>query len=68
MILLTLEKRGDQCRVELDGVDITKRLQGFVIEANVNSQSTVRLYIRDEVTIIGEPGRFEFVKNVAREK
>lgn len=68
MILLTLEKRGDQCRVELDGVDITKRLQGFVIEANVNSQTTVRLYIRDEVTIIGEPGRFEFVKNVAREK
>jgi hypothetical protein len=62
VILLTLEPNAADCRLELDGVDVSKRIRGVAIEANVGELTVIRLTILDSVTVVGEPGRFEFVR------
>jgi len=62
MVLITLEANGHDCRVELDGQDISKRLRGIELEAHVGSLTYVRLFLIDDVTIVGEAGKLEFHK------
>lgn len=62
MLLITLEKNGRDCRVDLDGQDISGRLCRIEISADVHETTLVRLTLRDDVTIAGEAGRLEFLK------
>jgi hypothetical protein len=63
VVLITIEKRAVDCRVELDGQDISGRLCRVEIDADVNAGGTlVRLTLRDDVIIAGTPGHLEFYK------
>ena len=62
MLLITLAKHGIDCTVELDGQDISKRLCRIEIDAQVGQSTLLRLTLVDDVTILGEAGRLEFVK------
>jgi hypothetical protein len=63
MILLTLAKRPHECRVELNGVDITPVLTGIDIRAHMGTAITsITLTLLDDVTVIGDAGHFEFHK------
>jgi len=63
MVLIQLGPNPALCRVELDGVDISRRLTGIDLSAHINAeQTTVTLTLKDDVTVIGEPGRLEFHK------
>ena len=62
MVLLQLGKAGHECRLEIDGVEISKRVCGLDIEAHVGSLTLIRLTLLDDVVVMGEPGRWEFVK------
>ena len=61
-MLITLAKFGVDCRVELDGQDISRRLRRIEIDAQVGQATILRLTVQDDVTIIGEAGTLEFVK------
>ena len=62
MLLITLEKTGADCRVELDGQDISKRIIGLEVFAHVHNQTEVRLTLSDDVTVVGEAGKLQFLK------
>jgi nucleoside-triphosphatase THEP1 len=62
MLLITLEKNGVDCHVELDRQDISKRIIGLEVFAAVHSRTEVRLTLSDDVTIVGEAGKLEFIK------
>jgi hypothetical protein len=63
MVLIQLGPSPALCRVELDGVDISRRLTGIDVSAHVSTfVTTVTLTLKDDVTVIGEPGRLEFHK------
>ena len=62
MLLIQLGKHAVDCRVELDGQDISSRLCGIEVVAHVGIAPTlVKLLLVDDVTIIGEAGTLEFI-------
>lgn len=64
MVLITLEPRALDCRVELDGIDISRRLRRIEIDADAHGGLTlIRLTLIDCAIVVGEAGRIEFVKN-----
>jgi len=63
VVLITLEPNPHDCRVELDGKDISSRLCRIEVDANVGSGATVvRLTLIDSVTIAGIAGVLEFIQ------
>jgi hypothetical protein len=65
MLLIQLGKRTQDCRVEFDGKDISKLVVGVELRAFVGQALTeVRITLLDEVVIMGEAGRVEFVKRI----
>jgi hypothetical protein len=63
VVLISLQKLPIHTRVELDGVDISRRLNRIEVDADVHGGLTrVRLTVIDEVEIMGEAGVLEFVK------
>jgi len=63
MLLITIEPRAVDCRVELDGIDISRRIRRLELDASVDAGLTViRLTLLDGVTVVGEVGRFEFIQ------
>jgi hypothetical protein len=62
-LLISLQKLPVHTRVELDGVDISRRLNRIEIDADVQGGLTrVRLTVIDSVEIAGEAGVLEFIK------
>lgn len=69
MLLVTLEPRAVDCRVELDGIDISKRIVALHLAADVRSGGTrVTLTLKDSVVVVGTPGAFEFIDKSKREE
>jgi len=62
MLLITIEPRAADCRVELDGVDISRHLRRVELDASAGSLTVIRLTLLDAVTVVGEVGRFEFIQ------
>lgn len=64
MLLIMLDRKPVNCRVELDGQDISQRITRIEIDADVNGDATyVTLTLSDDVSVVGEAGKLEFVKN-----
>ena len=65
MLIVTIEPRAVDCKVELDGVDISQRVRRLEIDADVQPgvahTTVVRLTLLDSAVVVGEAGRFEFV-------
>jgi hypothetical protein len=59
MLLITLEPAGHDCRVELDGVDISRRVCRLELDADARGATLVRLTLIDGVVIAGRPGVLE---------
>lgn len=63
MVLITLAKNPIDCRVEIDRIDISSRLCRIEVDAAIGARQTcVRLTVVDDVAIVGEAGRIEFIK------
>jgi hypothetical protein len=62
-VLISLQKDPAHTRVELDGVDISRRLSRIEVDADVAGGLTrVRLTVVDRVEIAGVAGVLEFIK------
>jgi len=62
-LLISLKRLPALTRVELDGVDISRRLSRIEVDADAAGGLTrVRLTILDDVEIAGAAGVLEFVK------
>jgi hypothetical protein len=69
VLLISLQRLPVHTRVELDGVDISRRLCRIEVDADIGGGLTrVRLTIIDSVEIMGEAGVLEFIKRPRAEE
>lgn len=55
-VAIYIDQGGLDCRVILDGVDITTVCYGIEVRAFVAQPTTVTLHLRANVELTGEPG------------